>query len=111
VRAASSSKRRRGNNGIRLFAIEQNLLPLLRAMHDEAGGTGFVINLRLQKWWAPICASTPCRGHHARRAFRNSATRKRLRCHDLGSTRLTWMAIRGDDRSRFSSAPVTRRSR
>lgn len=38
-----------GNKGIRRFAIEPPLLPLLRAMHAETNGEGQVISLRLQK--------------------------------------------------------------
>jgi hypothetical protein len=54
--------------------------------------------MRQQKWWA-----TDLRKHleaaQVRRAalFRNDATSKRLRFHDLRGTGLTWMAIRGDD--------------
>jgi len=87
-----------GNKGIRRFAIERNLLPLLRAMHVEANGAGPVVTMRQQKWWA-----TDLRKHleaaQIKRAalFRNDATSKRLRFHDLRGTGLTWMAIRGDD--------------
>jgi hypothetical protein len=82
-----------GNNGIRRFAIEPNLLPLLRAMHTEANGAGPVIKMRDQKWWA-----ADLRKHleaaRVKRAplFRNDATCKRLRFHDLRGTGLTWMA-------------------
>jgi integrase len=41
-----------GNKGIRRFAIDSNLLPLLRAMHTESNGTGRVVTMRQQKWWA-----------------------------------------------------------
>jgi integrase len=87
-----------GNKGIRRFAIEPALLPLLRAMHAAANGTGPVVTMRQQKWWA-----TDLRKHleaaQIKRAalFRNDSTSKRLRFHDLRGTGLTWMAIRGDD--------------
>lgn len=41
-----------GNKGIRRFAIEQNLLPLLRAMHAASSPDQAVLELRNQKWWA-----------------------------------------------------------
>jgi integrase len=87
-----------GNKGTRRFAIERNLMPLLRAMHAEANGVGAVVTMRQQKWWA-----ADLRKHlelaQVRRAalFRNDASSKRLRFHDLRGTGLTWMAIRGDD--------------
>ncbi len=87
-----------GNKGIRRFAIEPNLLPLLRVMHAEANGTGPVVTMRQQKWWA-----TDLRKHleaaQIKRAalFRNDATSKRLRFHDFRGPGLTWMAIRGDE--------------
>jgi integrase len=87
-----------GNKGIRRFAIEPNLLPLLRAMHTEANGAGPVITMRDQKWWASDLRKH-LEGAQIKRAalFRNDATCKRLRFHDLRGTGLTWMAIRGDD--------------
>lgn len=73
-------------------------MPLLRATHSEANGAGPVITMRDQKWWA---ADLPKHLEAARvtRAalFRNDATYKRLRFHDLRGTGLTWMAMRGDD--------------
>lgn len=38
-----------GNKGIRKFAIEPTLLPLLRAMRAEAKGDGTVVSMRMQK--------------------------------------------------------------
>lgn len=38
-----------GNKGIRRFAIEPTLMPLLRAMHTEANGVGPVVTMRDQK--------------------------------------------------------------
>jgi len=87
-----------GNKGIRRFAIEPNLLPLLRAMHTEANGAGPVITMRDQKWWAADLRKHLEAARVTRAAlFRNDATCKRLRFHDLRGTGLTWMAVRGDD--------------
>ena len=87
-----------GNKGIRRFAIEPNLLPLLRAMHKDANGTGPVVKMRQQKWWATDLRKHLEAAQIDRAAiFRNDATSKRLRFHDLRGTGLTWMAIRGDD--------------
>jgi hypothetical protein len=33
-------------------------MPMLRAMHAEARGVGFVIEVRQRKWWAPTREST-----------------------------------------------------
>jgi integrase len=86
-----------GNKGVRRFAIEQSLMPLLRAMHAEANGAGPVINMRLQKWWAADLRKHLEAAQINRAAlFLNDATSKRLRFHDLRGTGLTWMAIRGD---------------
>jgi hypothetical protein len=96
--AGEAKQTKTGNKGIRRFAIEPNLLPLLRAMHAEAKGAGPVVTMRQQKCWA-----TDLRKHleaaQIKRAalFRNDSTSKRLRFHDLRGTGLTWMAIRGDD--------------
>ena len=87
-----------GNKGMRRFAIESALLPLLRAMHAEANGEGSVVTMRQQKWWAADLRKHLEAAHVGRTAlFRSDATSKRLRFHDLRGTGLTWMAIRGDD--------------
>jgi len=87
-----------GNKGIRRFAIEPNLLPLLRAMHTQANGVGPVISMRDQKWWAAdLRKHLEAAGVKRAALFRNDATCKRLRFHDLRGTGLTWMAIRGND--------------
>jgi len=87
-----------GNKGNRRFAIEPTLLPLLRAMHAEAGGEGTVVRLRLQKLWAShLRKHLRLAGIRRAELFHTDATRKQLRFHDLRSTGLTWMAIRGDD--------------
>src|SRR6187402_192166 len=91
VRGASAVRARR-------FAVEPDLMPLLRAMHLEAHGAGSVITMRQQKWWAADLRKHLEAARIDRAAlFRNDATSKRLRFHDLRGTGLTWMAIRGDD--------------
>jgi integrase len=87
-----------GNKGVRRFAIEQELLPLLRVMHAEANGVGPVVTMRQEKWWAADLRRHLEAAQIKRAAlFRNDATSKRLRFHDLRGSGLTWMAIRGDD--------------
>ena len=87
-----------GNKGIRRFAIEPTVLPLLRAMHAEANGEGPIMTMRLQKWWAADLRKHLEAADITRSAlFRSDTTCKRIRFHDLRSTGLTWMAIRGDD--------------
>jgi hypothetical protein len=67
-------------------------------MHAEAGGEGPVVTLRLQKWWAAdLRKHLRAAGIRRHELFDTDETRKRLRFHDLRSTGLTWMAIRGDD--------------
>jgi len=54
--------------------------------------------MRQQKWWAADLRKHLEAAQIKRAAlFRNDATCKRLRFHDLRGTGLTWMAIRGDD--------------
>jgi integrase len=87
-----------GNKGMRRFAIEPELLTLLRAMHDDANGEGPVVNMRQQKWWAAdLRKHLELAGITREALFSTDDTRKRLRFHDLRGTGLTWMAIRGDD--------------
>lgn len=87
-----------GNKGIRRFAIEQELLPLLQAMHEQAEGQGSVVTMRLQKWWAAdLRKHLELAGIDREALFNTDDTRKRLRFHDLRGTGLTWMAIRGDN--------------
>ncbi|MEO8182505.1 MAG: tyrosine-type recombinase/integrase [Deltaproteobacteria bacterium] len=87
-----------GNKGIRRFAIEPALLPLLQAMHADAGGQGAVVVMRQQKWWAAdLRKHVEAAGIEREALFSTDDTRKRLRFHDLLGTGLTWLAIRGDD--------------
>jgi integrase len=87
-----------GNKGMRRFAVEPELLPLLRTMHVEASGQGAVVDMRQQKWWAAdLRKHMEAAGIQREALFATDDTRKRLRFHDLRGTGLTWMAIRGDD--------------
>lgn len=80
----------------RRFSIEPALMPLLRAMHAEAGGKGDVCPIpnrmadRLRGWLE--------RAGIKRRELldETSATTKPLGWHDLRATGLTWCAVRGD---------------
>jgi integrase len=82
----------------RRIPIEPALLPLLRAMHDEADGRGNVVRL-------PSSGKQSSKlKHYLARAgvsrtdlFVSDATRKALTFHDLRATGITWMAVRGDD--------------
>jgi integrase len=87
-----------GNKGMRRFAIEPELLPLVRAMHADAKGQGPVVTMRQQKWWAAdLRKHLEAAGIKREALYSTDDTRKRLRFHDLRGTGLTWMAIRGDD--------------
>lgn len=87
----------------RRFAIEPELLPLLRALHEEAKGdddaaTGPVARLaseramarNLRRWLWKAGVRRP-------ELHQGSPTRKPLTWHDLRATGATWMAVRGDD--------------
>jgi integrase len=83
----------------RRFGIEPALLPLLRAMHKEAGGAGLVLPVypvadhtarSLRAWLKRAKVERPA-------LHEQSATRKAITFHDCRATGLTWMAVRGDD--------------
>lgn len=92
-RTVKSTKTKKG----RRFAIEPAILPLLAAMHSEAGGKGSVCPIpnrmadRLRGWLE--------RAGVKRRELldEKSRTTKPLGFHDLRATGLTWMAVRGDE--------------
>ena len=83
----------------RRFSIEPALLPLLRAMHEKAGGVGRVIPyMPVEKHLAPMLRrDLEVAGVTRADLFASDATRKQLRFHDLRATGITWMAVRGDD--------------
>jgi len=80
----------------RTYTIEEHLLPLLRAMHDECGGKGPVFpnipRLRPEHLREYLKAA----GVRRKQLFISDATRLNLRWHDLRATAVTWMAVRGD---------------
>ncbi len=84
----------------RRFSIEPNLMPLLRAMHDEAGGLGRVIHMPGDTNLARGLRHYLQRAGVARPelyAKPDDPTRKPIGFHDLRATGITWMAVRGDE--------------
>ncbi|MGE5783493.1 MAG: tyrosine-type recombinase/integrase [Myxococcales bacterium] len=82
----------------RLVPIEAELRPLLRVMRAEAGSEGRVLDLpngrhlaRDMRTWLRAA------GIERRSLFTAAPSIKRLRFHDLRSTGVTWMAVRGDE--------------
>jgi hypothetical protein len=96
--------RRTGNVGplkdweARRFKLEPNLLPLLRAMRDEARGHGRVLDITdkggmantLRRWLRHAGIERP-------ELFTTTETSKAITFHDLRATGITWMAVRGDN--------------
>jgi len=82
----------------RRFAVEAAVLPLLRAMHAEAGGVGCAAELPserdlargLRRWLKKA-------GVDRSELHAGSRTRKAMTFHDTRATGLTWLAVRGDD--------------
>lgn len=89
-----STKSTKGGEG-RRFAMEPNILPLLRAMHAESGGEGRVIDLGrdLPRY---LRKSLKRAGITREALFITDLTRKQITFHDMRATGLTWMAVRGD---------------
>jgi integrase len=82
----------------RRFAIEANLLPLLRRMRTEAKGKGKVATLVYQGNTARKFRQLLKRAGVTRPELHNgSPTRKAMTFHDLRATGITWCAVRGDD--------------
>ncbi|WP_438032219.1 tyrosine-type recombinase/integrase [Sorangium sp. So ce204] len=82
----------------RRFAIEANLLPLLRAMKGKADPNALVIRMRCgQSLAAKLRRFLTLAGVTRPELFADDATRKPITFHDLRATGVTWMAIRGDD--------------
>ncbi len=113
-----SASRRTGESkstktgGTRRVPVEPHLLPLLCAMHTEAGGVGRV---------SPVDATDKKTARQLQRCLRlagltradlyaDDATRKPLTFHDLRSTGLTWCAVRAMTRCASSNAPDMPRS-
>jgi integrase len=83
----------------RRFAVEAELLPLLRALRADAGGLGNVFApLPVEKHLAPMLRRDLERAGVTRiELFTGDQNRKRMTFHDLRATGITWMAIRGDE--------------
>jgi integrase len=82
----------------RRFAVEPALLPLLRAMHTEAGGKGPVVALAPQGNMArKLRAYLKMAGVTRPELYDGTSTRAPVTWHDLRATGATWMAVRGDD--------------
>lgn len=91
--------KRKGTKGkrARRVAIDPAIVPLLRVMMCEAGGTGPLVKMpaaedlpeRLRKYllWAGVTRTE---------LQTTSATSRRLTWHDLRATGITWCAVRGD---------------
>ncbi len=82
----------------RRFAVEANLLPLLRAMHEHCKGKGLVIQLPSERAMARNLRRWLWKAGVRRPALHDpTPTSKPLTWHDLRATGATWLAIRGDD--------------
>jgi len=81
----------------RRFAIEANLLPLLRTMHKEAKGKGTVVSFRDRHMSRDLRLWLKRAGIMRPELHNGSPTRKPMTWHDLRATGLTWLAVRGDD--------------
>lgn len=87
----------------RLFAIEPDLFPLLRAVHSESNATtqpvGVIIDLPDDRPLARELRRVLARAGTTRANLfaADDLTRKPITWHDLRATGLTWIAIRGDD--------------
>jgi hypothetical protein len=94
-----------GNKYIRRFAIEPNLMPLLRTMHAESNGVGAVVTMRQQKWWAADLRKHLKVANVKRVAlFRNGASCKCLRFHACAASVSPGWPSAATTRSRSRSA-------
>ncbi len=81
----------------RRFAVEPEVLPLLRAMHDEGAGD-HVIRLPSERDMSRGLKRYLRRAGITRAELLTSTpTTTALTWHDLRASGLTWMAVRGDD--------------
>jgi integrase len=82
---------------------ERAALPLLRAMHRAAKGTGRVLELgdRTMKG-AQLRAALKLAGCKRADLFASDGNRRPLTFHDLRATGITWMAMRGDSPTAIS---------
>lgn len=85
----------------RRFAIEPALLPVLRAMRDECGGSGVVVPLPSERDMARgFRRWLKHAGVDRAELHLPSATSQTIRFHDLRATCATWMIVRGDTERR-----------
>jgi integrase len=87
------------SNTPRCFTVESTLLPLLHAMHREAGGAGRVIRRmpRHRDLAERFRDFLKLANVTRRELFISDATRINIRFHDLRATTVTWMTVRGDN--------------
>lgn len=77
--------------------IEPTLMPLLRVMHKEAGGTGRVAPRMLAKLAPFLRRCLEAAKVNRATLFANTKTQKQITFYDLRATGITWMAVRGDN--------------
>lgn len=81
--------------------VEVNVLPLLKAMHEEVGGEGRVFHdLGDEREFARIIRADLLVAGVSRRALHECSDdppREWMTMHDCRTTGITWMAVRGDD--------------
>jgi len=98
IEAATGRVKSTKSKAPRMLPIEPALLPLLVAMKEESGGTGYVVELPgdghaargLRSWLEEA-------GIERRGLFAQGPSVRRIRFHDMRASGITWMAVRGDD--------------
>ena len=88
----------KSGNGRRI-PIERELMPLLRAMHEESGGVGPVspVDGTDKKLSRQLQRCLTLAGVTRADLTANDESRKQMTFHDLRATGITWCAVRGDD--------------
>jgi integrase len=80
----------------RMVPIHPNLLPVLRAMHKDSGGKGYVCKLpNLQDIACGLRRWLNRAGIDRDGLHRRTSVSRPLRWHDLRATGLTWFAVEG----------------
>jgi integrase len=84
--------------GVRHVPIEPTLLPLLRALHKEAGGKGRVVQAMppMEDWAEKFRRHLQRAGVTRAELFVTTATHKRITLYDLRATGITWRCLRED---------------
>ena len=81
----------------RRIQLEPAVVPLLRALAEEAGGRGRLVHMPpVEDLAAELRKHLERAGVTRADLFTNDATRKWMTFHDLRATGITWMAVRGD---------------